>query len=81
MEEGNAMQAADFKGTLSPTGQITVPAEIAAQVPSGEPVEVVLVWGRSEDDDWRQTGLRQFESAYAAEDAIYESLAHDPSAR
>ncbi len=75
------MQAADFKGTLSPTGQITVPAEIAAQVPSGEAVEVVLVWGRSDDDDWRQSALQQFESAYAPEDSIYEALANDPPAR
>jgi hypothetical protein len=42
--------------------QISIPPEIASQVP-------------------RREGRRQFESAYAPDDSIYEQLIHDPSSR
>jgi len=69
------MKTADFSGELTPNGQIAVPPEIASQVPPGEQIRVVLRWGASEDDtDWRVAGRRQFESAYAEDDSIYELL-------
>ena len=71
---------ADFRGELAPNGQIAVPPEIAAQVPPGEPIQVVLQWGISDDAAaWRATGRRRFEAAYAADDSVYEPLLHDPS--
>jgi hypothetical protein len=74
------MRIADFKGELAPNGQISVPPEIASQVPAGEPIQVVLRWGVSDDETvWRTAGRRQFESAYAADDSIYESLNDAPS--
>ncbi len=76
------MKTADFRSELTPNGQIAVPPEIAAQVPPGEQVQVVLQWGISEDDAaWRAAGRRQFEAAYHADDSVYESLIHDPSTR
>jgi hypothetical protein len=76
------MKTADFRGELTPNGQIAVPPEIASQVPPGEQIQVVLQWGISADDTaWRATGLRQFEAAYADEDSIYELLIHDTSTR
>jgi len=76
------MNTADFRGSLTPNGQIAVPPEIASQVPPGEQVQVVLHWGVSEDDAaWRAAGRRQFETAYAADDSIYELLIHDTSTR
>ena len=73
---------ADFRGELAPNGQIAVPPEIAAKTPPGEPIQVVLQWGTSDDDAaWRATGRRQVEAAYAADDSVYELLIHDPSAR
>ncbi len=76
------MKTADFTGELTPNGQIAVPPEIAAQVPPGTPVQVVLQWGISEDEAaWRAAGRRQFEAAYSADDSIYEQLIHDASAR
>ena len=76
------MKTADFRGELAPNGQIAVPAEIAAQVPPGEQIQVVLHWGISaEDTVWRAAGRRQFEAAYAADDSVYETLIHDPSTR
>ena len=76
------MKTADFTCELTPNGQIDVPPEIAAQVPRGEQIQVVLRWGDSEDDaSWRMAGRRQFESAYAADDSIYELLIDEPSTR
>lgn len=76
------MKTADFRGELTPNGQIAVPPEVLSQVPSGEPIQVILQWGSSDDDSaWRMAGRRQFESAYAADDSIYELLIHDPSTR
>ena len=76
------MKSADFRGELTPNGQIAVPPEIASQVPQGEQIQVVLQWGISEDDAaWRAAGRRQFEAAYADDDSVYELLIHDPSTR
>ncbi len=72
---------ADFKGRLTPNGQIAVPPDVAALVPPGEQIQVVLQWGTSGDDsDWRAAGRRRFEAAYDAGDSIYKSLIH-PAAR
>ena len=76
------MKTADFSGKLMPNGQIAVPPDIAALVPPGEHVQVVLQWGASDDDAaWRAAGRRRFESAYAADDSVYESLIHDAHTR
>jgi hypothetical protein len=80
VSEGKRLKTADFRGELTPNGQIAVPPEIASQVPPGEPIQVVLQWGDSVDDAaWRALGRRRFEAAYAADDSVYESLIHDPS--
>ena len=80
--EGTEMKTADFRGELTPNGQIVVPPEIASQVPPGEQIQIVLQWGVSMDDTaWRAAGRRRFEAAYAADDSVYELLIHDPSTR
>jgi hypothetical protein len=76
------MKTADFRGELTPNGQIAVPPEIASQVPPGEPIQVVLQWGLSMDEAaWRAAGRREFEAAYADDDSVYEVLIHDASTR
>ena len=76
------MKTADFRGELTPNGQIVVPPEIASQVPPGEQIQIVLQWGAPADDAaWRAAGRRRFEAAYAADDSVYELLNHDPSTR
>jgi hypothetical protein len=76
------MKTADFRGELTPNGEIVVPPEIASQVPPGEQIQIVLQWGASADDDaWRAPGRRRLEAAYAADDSVYELLIHDPSTR
>jgi hypothetical protein len=44
------MKTADFRGELTPNGQIAVPPEVASQVPPGEQIQVLLQWGTSEND-------------------------------
>jgi hypothetical protein len=81
-EEGSNMKTVDFRGELAPNGVITVPPDIASQVPPGTQVQVVLQWGASDADTaWRVAGRQQFEAAYADEDSIYELLIHDTSTR
>lgn len=76
------MKTVDFKGTLSANGQIDVPPEIASQVPKGEEVQVLLLWGPMDDEgEWRAAGRARFESAYCLDDSVYEQLIHDPSTR
>ena len=76
------MKTADFRGELTPNGQIAVPPEIASQVPPGARLQVVLQWGISGDDAaWCAAGRRQFEAAYAADDSVYEQLIPDTSTR
>ena len=81
------MKAVDFKGTLSVNGQIDVPPEIASQVPKGEEVRVMLLWGPTpgcetgDENEWRNAGRARFESAYSPEDSVYEQLIHDSSTR
>ena len=76
------MKTADFRGELTPNGQIIVPPEIASQVPPGEQIQIVLQWGIPVDETtWRAAGRRQFEAAYDADDSVYELLIHDPSTR
>ena len=75
------METADFRGEITPNGQIAVPPEIASKIPTGQKVAVVLAWGVSEEESgWREAGRRQFESDYAPEDSVYEQLIHEPSA-
>jgi hypothetical protein len=75
------MKTADFRGEITPNGEIAVPAEIASQIPPGEKVAVVLAWGLSEEENsWREAGRRRFQSADAPEDSVYEQLIHEPSA-
>jgi len=76
------MKTIEFTVSSIPDGQITIPAEIVQQVPSGEQLHVVLAWGACDsDDDWRAGGLRRFEAAFAPEDDVYEQLIHDAPSR
>lgn len=70
------MKAVEFESTVTPNGQIAIPAEIAGQLPPGEPLRVVLQWDGPSDEDglWRAQGRQRFEAAYAPEDSVYDHL-------
>ena len=70
------MKAVEFETTVNNDGQISLPADLAGDIPSGEPVRVVVMWDNaSTDEAWREAGRRKFEEAYCAADAVYEQLA------
>jgi hypothetical protein len=77
------MNVIEFEGTVTPNGQIALPAEIAGQLTPGESLHVVLQWDPSTDEDhvWRVQGRERFEAAYAPEDSIYEQLMDETSTR
>lgn len=76
------MKAVEFETTVTPSGAITLPPEVAAEIPAGEPLRVVVMWQQSSlDTEWRDAGRRAFEAAYAPEDAVYEQLIDDPPTR
>jgi len=69
------MKIVEFETTRTDNGQIAIPAEIASQLPKGEPVRVVLQWGEQDDEsDWLANARARFEAAYSPEDAVYERL-------
>jgi hypothetical protein len=71
------MKVLEFKSSVEKDGQIRVPAQIAEQIPAGEPLQIVVLWGASTDDDWQMAGRERFEAAYAPEDSVYEQLIND----
>jgi hypothetical protein len=76
------MKALEFVSTVTQSGAIALPPEIAAEIPAGEALRVVVMWEiSSPDSQWRAAGRRSFEAAYSPEDAVYEQLIDDPPAR
>lgn len=76
------MNAIEFESTITPGGEIAIPREIAAEIPAGEPLRVVVMWQAASDDlAWRSAAREKFESAYGPEDAVYEELADDAPPR
>ena len=77
------MKAVEFEGTVTPNGQIAIPAEIAEQLRPGEPLHIVLRWDAAADEDgvWRTQGRERFEAAYAPEDDVYDQLMDEAPTR
>ena len=44
------MKAVEFEGKVNPDGQISVPVEVAGQLPSGGSLHIVLQWDKSDED-------------------------------
>ena len=76
------MNAIEFAGQIGAGGTITVPSEIAAQVPEGSSIKVIVMWDASEDEDaWRALSMEGLARSYAPEDEIYERLVDEPPTR
>lgn len=71
------MKAVEFESTVTASGDIQLPPEVAAEIPAGEPLRVVVMWEPPLEAGWRSAGRQAFEAAYAPEDAIYERLIDD----
>src|SRR5882672_5765833 len=72
------MKAVEFEGTVTPNGQIAVPAEIAEQLPPGEPLHIVLRWNAATDEDgvWRTQGGLVSRSNRSVRQDVQTGLVH-----
>ncbi len=70
------MHAIEFITELSEQPVLTVPREVAAQLPKrGQARIIVLTSDESGNDtEWRQAGYEQFMRDDAPEDAIYDGV-------
>jgi hypothetical protein len=77
------MKAIKFEATVTPKGEIAIPAEIAKELPLGELLHVVVRWNAPSDEDtaWRTQGRERFEAAYSPEDAVYDQLVNEAPTR
>jgi hypothetical protein len=68
----------EFKAVVSPSGQITLPTNVAGQIPAGKELHIVLTWEAPVDNrSYRALGQKLNEaSSYASvEETVYDSLA------
>jgi len=69
------MNAVEFTTELSGAAVLTIPMEIAAQLPkSGRARIIVLTGADTEDVEWRAASYQQFLREDPPEDSIYDSL-------
>jgi hypothetical protein len=68
----------EFKAAVSAGGQLTLPSDVAGQIPAGKELHVLLTWETPADNNsYRALGEKlQEASSYAAtEETVYDSLA------
>jgi hypothetical protein len=68
----------EFKAAVSSDGQITLPPDIAGQIPAGKELHIVLTWEAPVDSaSYRALGqkLQEASSGALAEETVYDSLA------
>ena len=75
------MKALEVESSRSSSGDIALPPEVAAEIPAGQPLRVVVMWDADHDPAWRMAGRRVFEAAYVSEDEVYEQLLNDAPSR
>ena len=69
------MHAIEFTTRLTGDPVLTVPDDVAAQLPKeGTARVIVLTDGDGDDADWRKEAYQQFLRDDVPEDAVYESL-------
>jgi len=70
------MTILEFKASVSSDGQIAVPFEIAARIPAGEEIRVVVAWEAPVDrDSLHALGQKIMAESSASENSVYDSLA------
>ena len=77
------MNAVEFGSHLATNDKIEVPPEVAAQLPAGTDVRVIVLWGMDEEEDaeWRKLATKRFAAQYSPEDSCYEQLLNEPPTR
>ena len=65
----------EFAARLNEDRTLTVPQEVAAQLPPGQQLRVLLLVDDSEEErDWVRMATEAFLKGYAESDAIYDEL-------
>ena len=69
------MKALEFETKLGTDSKLTVPEDLAAQIPKEELVRVIILTPENaEDGDWRQLAREQFLSGSSEGDSIYDAV-------
>jgi hypothetical protein len=70
------MLAHEFETKINPDGTLAVPKEIAAHIPTGQAIRVIVLYEEdtTEDEDWDRMATEQFFKGYDEDDAIYDEL-------
>ena len=69
------MKQFEFESQLGQNATIKIPTECATQIPTGQPVHVILLLPETDDERvWRDFAAEQFVQGYAESDAIYDQL-------
>jgi hypothetical protein len=72
---GSIMKVLEFQTQIPSDGTLTLPPDIAAQIPGDDRVRVVLLVGNSsEDDDWKRLTADRFLAGYSPSDDIYDAI-------
>lgn len=69
------MKALEFRAPVNPDSTLTIPAEIATQLPQGVAVRVLLLLPEDADNkEWADLTATQFLQGYSEIDSIYNQL-------
>lgn len=68
------MKAIEFTTELTGSGSLSIPQEVAEQLPqTGRARVIILADALSGDEEWRMAAYEQFLRDDSSEDAIYET--------
>ena len=70
------MKTFEFQAPVSASGTLTLPAEVASQLPAGQPVRVLLVVEDDRDEElgWIRMGVEHFFQEDDPGDALYNDV-------
>ncbi len=69
------MNAIEFTTELSEKPVLTIPSEVAAQLPKAGKARVIVLTGETADEaEWQSAVYEQFLRDDSPEDAVYDSL-------
>ena len=69
------MKALEFASTLGSQRTLDVPADVAHEIPVGQPLRVILLIPDDEGDrDWEHLAASEFGQGYCDSDSIYDQV-------
>ena len=66
------VKAVEFTTELSSASVLTIPKDVAAQLPKVGKARVIILTDDSDDAEWSRLTAEQFLNGYAPGDAIYD---------